>query len=636
MAADDPETDVPSRFEEIRERAAAEQTETPRTWTSPDEVRRSHEPRAVGSFSKLLEHDAETGLLTDAGVEEYEQLAEAIERNDPEALDAVQRADAASDASESGPGRRWISPRSANAGSMKGAHPAIVGDEEGAFEMRAPPSVRGPEAVAELAEAYLFAVCRDVAFRDYGTGERTDDAAAFDAIDGHDSITRWAADRLNAVLSAVADRDDGYADATDVADTLEIPTDDSGDVTPGTLFRGYGRQAGDGPDDTTGQFHSQFLLQQLYPLFPSGCAPYVAGLTGVTELELDDIARERHVPIANAREFGVTFDDFVDIQNGALPETYREDDFVEDEGRYPYLGRDMGTHVHTDGPYQEYYRAATVLLFWDFPRTSLSPYVGDSRNEADGVTFGPVDPFALVGAVSYEAFKAAWAQKWRSFRRVRPEAMAGYVDVEQRQGDQPLDEPILDDVVEAPAVQDVLDVVKEHNGRQADQGFVDSDQNAETLLLGQMYPEGSPTHPAYPSGHATMAGAGVTVLKALFDDQASITTTGMRPVGIDPDDPSQHVFIDRGEDYDPAIHEQTVGSELDKLASNIAHARMFGGVHYRSDGERGIRLGEQVAIRFLQDHLREYPEAEFGGAFEFTNRDGHRVRVTPEDVERID
>ena len=32
------------------------------------------------------------------------------------------------------------------------------------------------------------------------------------------------------------------------------------------------------------------------------------------------------------------------------------------------------------------------------------------------------------------------------------------------------------------------------------------------------YPEGCPLHPSYPSGHATAAGAAVTVLKWFFDD----------------------------------------------------------------------------------------------------------------------
>lgn len=49
-----------------------------------------------------------------------------------------------------------------------------------------------------------------------------------------------------------------------------------------------------------------------------------------------------------------------------------------------------------------------------------------------------------------------------------------------------------------------------------------------------------------------------------------------------------------------------------------------------------MRLGEKVAIELLQDHLREYPEDQFGGALEFTDRDGRRLRVTPDRVERTD
>jgi len=616
----DRQTDVPSAVERIRENAAEYQTDTPTDWTSPDERQRGSRDHRVGSFTKLLEHDPDTGLLTGNAAEEYDQMANAIEGNDGALLDDVRRAgDGSSD-------RKWISPLSANAGSIKGAHPATVGDGLDEYEMTEPYAVDTLEAAAELVETYLFAVCRDVEFHDYDTGERTDDAAAFDEIDGFDSITRWAATRLTETLEAVATEGD-HADAAAAAAALEIPTE-RGRVTPATLFRGYSQGAAPESPDLVGPYHSQFLLQQLYPLFPSGCAPYVAELTGVTELDLDAIAVPRHVPIANRREFGVTFEDFVAVQNGYLPDTYREDDFESDSGRYPITGRDMGTHVHTDGPYQEYYRAATVLLFWDFDRTPLSPYI-PSPNEADGVTFGPVDPFSLVGAVSYEAFKAAWAQKWRSFRRLRPEAMAGLVELDRNRSGSP-PQGTLSGLFDVAPVEDVLSVVAEYNDRQSAYGFADG--GTDTYLLGQMYPEGSPTHPAYPSGHATMAGAGVTVLKALFDDTADITDTAMRPVGIDPEDPTEHVFIDRGRHADPDVDEMTVGSELDKLASNIAHARMFGGVHFRSDGERGIRLGEQAAIRFLQDHLRSYPEGGFDGAFELTDRDGRRLRVEPEDV----
>ena len=36
-------------------------------------------------------------------------------------------------------------------------------------------------------------------------------------------------------------------------------------------------------------------------------------------------------------------------------------------------------------------------------------------------------------------------------------------------------------------------------------------------FLSQAFPEGSPTHPAYPTGHGAVAGACITVLKFFFD-----------------------------------------------------------------------------------------------------------------------
>jgi len=45
----------------------------------------------------------------------------------------------------------------------------------------------------------------------------------------------------------------------------------------------------------------------------------------------------------------------------------------------------------------------------------------------------------------------------------------------------------------------------------------------------------------------------------------------------------------------------TVGGELNKLASNIAIGRNFAGVHWRSDATESLKLGEEVAIRYLMD-----------------------------------
>ena len=75
----------------------------------------------------------------------------------------------------------------------------------------------------------------------------------------------------------------------------------------------------------------------------------------------------------------------------------------------------------------------------------------------------------------------------------------------------------------------------------------------------------------------------------------------------------------------------TVGSELDKLASNIAAGRNFAGIHYRIDADKGMELGEAVAIKFLQDRAACYTEETFSG-FELTKIDGTRIRITAENV----
>jgi len=59
----------------------------------------------------------------------------------------------------------------------------------------------------------------------------------------------------------------------------------------------------------------------------------------------------------------------------------------------------------------------------------------------------------------------------------------------------------------------------------------------------------------------------------------------------------------------------TVGTEVNKLAFNVAFARNWAGVHYRSDDMAGLTLGEDVAIWILQDLVCTYTEDFKGFAF---------------------
>jgi hypothetical protein len=72
----------------------------------------------------------------------------------------------------------------------------------------------------------------------------------------------------------------------------------------------------------------------------------------------------------------------------------------------------------------------------------------------------------------------------------------------------------------------------------------------------------------------------------------------------------------------------TVGDEIDKLAFNIAMARNWAGIHYRSDAAAGLRLGEEVGISILQDLAGTYTEDYKG--FSFTRLNGAKVTITPQ------
>jgi hypothetical protein len=61
----------------------------------------------------------------------------------------------------------------------------------------------------------------------------------------------------------------------------------------------------------------------------------------------------------------------------------------------------------------------------------------------------------------------------------------------------------------------------------------------------------------------------------------------------------------------------TVGSELNKLASNVARGRNIAGVHWHSDAVESLLLGEQVAIAVLQDVKQTLNEFRTGD-FRFT------------------
>src|SRR5262249_48521469 len=176
-------------------------------------------------------------------------------------------------------------------------------------------------------------------------------------------------------------------------------------------------------------------------------------------------------------------------------------------------GRDLATYVHEDpkaGLFMSFYNAGIFLSASGAQMNAGSPYSAAApvayRKQAPFGTFGLPFFLGLLGEVTTRAFKAAWYAKWFVHRALRPDQYGGLVQM-MITGQKKPAYPLHRDVLEATALNKIF----------ADYG---------AYLLPQAYPEAGPQHPSYPSGHATMAGACATILKAAFADAPFTTLAG--------------------------------------------------------------------------------------------------------------
>jgi hypothetical protein len=334
---------------------------------------------------------------------------------------------------------------------------------------------------------------------------------------------------------------------------------DAGRVTPATLFRGVSR------GDLTGPYISQFLWQD-------------------TPFGAEAIDRKMQTAAAGI-DYLTTYADWLAIQNGATagPNTY------DRTPRYIRNGRDLGEWVHRDVLFQAYLNALLILFRMGAPIDAGNPYK-TSRTQIGFGTLG--DPYiaSVLCAVATRALKAVWYQKWFVHRRLRPEAFAGRIHNHVTGAAR---YPIHSDILNSPVLSEVY-------------------RRNRAYLLPMAFPEGSPLHPAYGAGHATVAGACVTILKAFFDESFVI------PDPVEASVDGLRLLPYSGPDL-------TLGGELNKLASNVAIGRNFAGLHWRSDATESLKLGEEVAIRFLAEEQSCFNEPFEG--FSLTKFDGTRTTV---------
>jgi hypothetical protein len=337
----------------------------------------------------------------------------------------------------------------------------------------------------------------------------------------------------------------------------------NGQVTPDVIFRGPT------PGDLMGPYLSQFLLKTV----PMGAAT-------LPQLYKTAVAGD---------DYWTNYADWLKGQRGGATGSNNFDPTP----RYIRNNRDLAMYLFVDWSGEANVMAALILNSYGAAALSpTNPYL-HSATQAGTTTFGASQLIDLVNRTPNPGNRASFCQKWLVHRRVRPEAFGGRIHNVVTGAAK---YPIHADVLNSAALKAVFSVKGNY-------------------LLPQAYPVGSPLHPSYPAAHAVTAGAGITVLKALFDESFVI------PSPVTPSDDGLSLAPYTGTSL-------TVGGELNKLASNIALGRDAAGVHYRSDGVEGIKLGEAIAISILRDTATLYNEV-FPG-FSFTKYDGTPVTIPPQ------
>ncbi len=272
--------------------------------------------------------------------------------------------------------------------------------------------------------------------------------------------------------------------------------------------------------------------------------------------------------------------EWVNVQNGVSPTITNTVDPVQ---RYMHNGRALGAFTHVDELYQAYLTAYLAINTMFPNRLDIqnpgSPYVGYKQQQPFG-TFGGPDITATLGAVARAAINGVWYQKWIVHLRHRPESGGGIVQLIQTGQGKTIDAQADPIVLNSVAVE----LSNLRNG---------------SFLLSQAFPEGSPAHPAYPTGHGTVAGACITVLKFFYNGDAIIP---------DPMVPSSDgLTLEPYTGADAGL--MTVNGELHKLAHNISFGHgIHSGIHWRSDTDYSLLLGEAIALDFLQDQAYTYKE----------------------------
>jgi hypothetical protein len=105
-------------------------------------------------------------------------------------------------------------------------------------------------------------------------------------------------------------------------------------------------------------------------------------------------------------------------------------------------------------------------------------------------------------------------------------------------------------------------------------GFTPADSDPAWIPWLDFFPGGTPAHPEYPSGHSTVSGSAAFILAAAFGENTAFTVDS---------------------ETNPTPGKLRSFASFPDAVAEIANARVFGGIHFRTSCVRANGLGRAVA-----------------------------------------
>lgn len=555
----------------------------------------NQESSYLGNFTKGLHHDEKTGLVCNP--EDYVLFVRGIDSGDESDIEKIPlgpdgyTGDKLARCREVISGNRpWKSEKAkennvpVRAWESQGA--GLTFDLEGpdaqAVTMPPAPEIGSEELTSEMAEVYAMALLRDVAFT-----EIVDGSGLF-YLTKADKEAGVPAGKVSDVIDLLNKQK--WFNKTDCCDLTDAERNRlRGPFKGSTVFRGIT------PGDNVGPYISQFFLAGNIGINGNDNERGPAqGLVTYGAVNIDHKVRVATPCV----DYMQTWFDWLDVQEGA--DLRGLESYINKPGRrFITTPRDLATYVHYDALYEAYLNACLYMLSSGLPFDPGLPFLReDFLDKQQGFAqFGGAHILSLVTEVATRALKAVRFQKFNIHRRLRPEALAGrYAKVNEAEvGNKEIQKMVKH-------TKEILDLIGKKNP--ADANLKDN------FLLPMAFCEGSPMHPAYGAGHATVAGACVTILKAFFDHKAPLAVTASNDPGKAFVPALNGLSLNEVNvvDENGAASALTVEGELNKICSNVSIGRNWAGVHYFTDYIESIKMGEQIAIGILEEQKLTYGE----------------------------